>query len=150
MEGLLWLEPLISGVGRLWEDCQEFLPTPRFLRGRGLSLRVLCSGGGHLRASHGATSEHPLEPPPSIPWAQQAAPSKRLPGEVTSDCVVLRCRMKSGNKEGGSEWCRLFKEEKLSSGEPLEPWVIGAALHSSEIILRTCIFSAAQSIFVPL
>lgn len=43
MEGLLWLSPLISGVGKLWEDCQEILQTPCFLRGRGRWLWVLRS-----------------------------------------------------------------------------------------------------------
>lgn len=53
MEGLLQLDPLISGVGKLWEDCQEFLQNPHFLRGRGLLLRVLHSSGAE------ATSEEP-------------------------------------------------------------------------------------------
>lgn len=141
MEGLLCLHPLISGVGKLWEDCQEFLQNPHFLRGRGLSLRVLRSGGAE------ATSEEPAR---LMSGTRRGASRRGREGMMILNCIVIRCKIKSGKPPGGNKRCSLFKEEKISLGEMLETCVFRAALHSLEIILNACIFSASQSIFVPL
>lgn len=69
---------------------------------------------------------------------------------MVSNCVVITCKIKRGKPLGGNKRRSLFKEEKIILGETLETCVGRAALHSSEIILNACIFSASQSIFVPL
>lgn len=145
MEGLLRLDPLISGVGKPWEDCQEFLQNPHFLRGCGLSLRVLRGGGTE------ATSEEPARLAMCLASGTRRGASRRDREEMmVLNCIVIRRKIKSGKPPGGNKRCSLFKEEKISSGETLETCVFRAVLHSSEIILNACIFSASQSIFVPL
>lgn len=54
MQGLLWLDSLISGVGELWEDSQEFLQSPHLLW-----LWVLT---GHLQIMFGMSWEVPTAP----------------------------------------------------------------------------------------
>lgn len=77
MQGLLWLDPLIPGVGELWEDCQEFLQSPQLLQHRRLWLWVL---RGHRQVMFGMRWE---------------LPQSTWEGERILNCVIIGWKIKT-------------------------------------------------------
>lgn len=106
MEGLLQLYPLISGEGKLWEDCQEFLQTPHHLQGRGRLLRV-------------------QGPPPS------GRPSRGLPpGRWNTEavsCTSVGCEIETGKPPGGISGAGYLKRKRSARERAADMCLQGCA-----------------------